>query len=1504
MTLPGGAADKLGNRYEKWWTLSQFVRMLQGETEAIRIEDPGVEKAEFVVATGSEQEFHQAKRSHPNGKWSLAALGTDLLQRIGNQLVGNNDQFIFASGSDARELSDLCEAANNAESVEEFQLSFLAAEGRKERFQKLCDLWACDVPTAFDCLRRIKIRTIGEPELEQKVRWGVIALFLAKPNAVMDALRGIAEDSVHRTISREILLKELTHRGYTLRRLRSPEHAAIATREATDRYLADARSRLIQQKLVPRAASQTLLSRLQGAPIDSVLTGRAGSGKTACVVEIVETLRERGSPVVAFRLDRIPSPSTTMDLGQRLGFEESPVLMLAAAAEDAERPGVLIVDQLDAVSTMSGRSSGAFDLVESLLHEARGTRQRATILTIVVCRAFDWMNDSRLRKLLPDSHAQVDVTEFAADEVKTILDDACYDPQLFREHQLELLRLPQNLSLFIEARFDTSNAPAFGTAKDLFDRYWEEKRKSVAMRVAPAPDQWMEVIKIICAEMTATQQLSLARETLDTIQLDYLEQLASEGVLTFDGGRCGFGHESFFDYCFARLFFTQSESLVSFLKESEQHLFRRAQARQVLVYLRDRDHARYVRELCNLLSDQGIRMHIKDLVFALLAEVMDPTDEEWAIWKKWMEPALNAIEKGTPNADKLSELAWQRFLGSSSWFTFADQHGMIEGWLASGSEELADVIVNCLKVHHQHSPDRATALLEPYANEGGEWVQRLAVFIDWAHHHKSRRLFDLFLRLVDNGTLDADPGTDTGNRTFKSMHHDLSKHRPEWVPEVLAHWLRRRLAVIRKSGEDLNTIEFFSYDRDAAETFRKSGERTPTVFVKHVLPVVLEISDFALIENTPPRSDAVWRMLIKTDHPSSRDACLLGTAEALATLASAGDVDLRDVIADLRSRETHVANHLLLALYCGGTARYADETVALLCDEPWRFQCGFSDNPNWCAMELIREMVPHCTVEDRERLETVILSYLSPFEQTSSGHRLAGQSRFALLSVIPTELRSTRAKAHFRELERKFSEPRGEPRKMSGGLVRSPIEKTAAAKMTDAQWLRAIDKYSSETRLHCWDDPLKGGAVELARELEAQVIEEPGRFARLSLKFPVDANPVYLERTLAALENVAIPETLKFQVCHKAFADAPGHCGAVISDVLGSIEDPLPRDAIRMLQWLATEHEDPDREFWQEDASGGQPYYGGDIHHNGINTTRGRASRAVQKLILADATYIHRFRSTLDRMIRDPSPSVLSCVAGTLQAVARHNPALAMALFRRTNLSEDRLLATRHVRDFIHGGLRDYFLELRPTLERMLRSCEPEVCEIGARLVGIASLIHREASDLADEALRGSGRHRLGIAQVASANVTAPDCRTWSKAMLTTLFNDEDPDVRRESASCFRRLEDETLYTYNDLITAFCDSRAYQENSSWILHTLENTQERLPGTTCLVCERFLDRFADDDKGLEPTRFSGTHSVAKLIFRTYQQHQNGEWTSRLLDLIDRLCLERIVDARREFEQFER
>ena len=1508
MTLPGGPADKLGNRYEKWWMVAECIRLLRGDTEEIRIEDPNVEKAEFVVKVGAlRREFHQVKRSHPSGKWSLAALASDgLLQEIYNALAGSDDHFVFVSGSEARELAELCEAAKDAVSMTEFEHNFLAAKERKQSFEKLLDrYWECDDLTAFERLQRIEVRVIGEPDLEEKVRWGVQALFLSDPGKVLSELRAIIEDSVHCTVTHQYLVKKLSQRGYQLRRLHSPERAGVAVREATSQYLNIARRQLIRQTLVPRAAAEKLLSRLKGGATDSVVTGKAGSGKTACVVEVTEALRERGLPVLTLRLDRMPfqSVSTTADLGRHLDLEESPVLVLVEAAEAAGRPGVLIVDQLDAVSTMSGRTSSMFDVVEGLLQEARGTRPRAVLHTVVVCRAFDWRHDHRLRRLLPsgsDPQAEagkVEVTEFTVDEVKSLLNDAGFHPATFQGRQLEILQLPQNLSLFLEAGSDASQAPAFRTAMQLFEWYWTEKRQAVAERIAPPVDQWMEVIKTLCDEMTSSQQLSVPREALDNFTTAYVSQLASEGVLTFDGHRYGFGHESFFDYCFARVFIRRQETLVSFLKCSEQHLFRRAQVRQVLAYLREENRTRYVKELRDLLSDDDIRVHIKDLAFALLAEVPDPTDDEWTIWQQWIAPALKAIDEGVSNRDKLSEIAWLRFSGSSSWFEATDQRGIVKEWLASSNDWLTGMAVTYLGRHQNRSPNRVAALLGPYADQGDEWTSRLRSIVSWADLHTSRRFFNFFLHLVDNGTLDEAQGSNT----FWSMIRALCNNRPEWVPEVVAHWFRRRLSVIRVAGTDLRSQDFFGYDQSAAEIFKASAKLAPAAFVGHVLPVVLEVSDFAQFDDTPPKHDAVWPFLMKTEHPRSAEACLLELAGALGTVAHENTMDLCEVIGELRSRHTNVANYLLLALYTGGATRYADEAVALLCDEPWRFQCGFSDSPQWCAMEAIRAVFPHCTAESGKRFEAVILGYIHPYERTKEGYKQAGWSRFALLSAIPSELRSARGNAHFEELKRKFGEPEGEPHGITAGVVVSPIKKDAATKMTDDQWLRAIAKHHSDDSRHFSRDELTGGASQLAQQLNAQAEEDPERFARLSLRFPMDANPAYLERVLSALVKASIASDLKLRVCRKAFAESLGPCGQSIADVLGKVEDRLPDDAVQMLHQLVTEHEDPDREAWQEG------YYGGDILNSGINTTRGRAADAIRDLIFADATYIERFYPTLNQMTQDRSTAVLSCVAGTLCAVSYHDPALSMSLFQRMTLSEDLLLATRYICRFIHARLRDNFTELRPIIERMLRSSASEVRKVGARFAGLAFLAHEHAADhLVDGALQGDAQRRFGIAEVAAANIAVPECRVWCETRLAALFDDDNPEVRREAASCFRQLQENSLDDYVDLIATFRDSKAFEENSFSILDALEKSPRRLPGMICEICEKFLDCLANRARDIRSRHASGlpVRTVAKLIFRTYQQHQADKWTSRSLDLIDRLCLEQISDAWHEFEQFER
>ena len=1505
MPLPGGPANKIGNRYESKWTLSEFLRVLGGDTESIRVESPGLEKAEFVVTRGSLKELHQVKRSHTNGKWSLPELEANgLLLAIGKALVGSNDRFVFVSSSDANELRDMCEAAQGAETVEEFTHHFLEAKQRKAGFNRLVRIWNCLPADAFDCLKRIEICIIGERLLDDLIECKVSLLFLADSRRVIEALWSIVVDSVHRKATYESLSGELSAKGLRLRRVLNPSSAALAVRKATDEDLAGARDRLIGNELIPRGAVDTLVSRLDEAT-NGVLTGKAGAGKTACVVQLVDSLRAMDLPVLAFRLDRHLSALTTTALGSELNLEESPVTVLAAAAEAVGRPAVLIIDQLDAVSTMSGRMSAAIDLVGRLLRESRGTSAGVTIRTVVVCRAFDWNNDHRLRTLMPDPKAHVDVTEFGVTEASEILVKSGFNPALFHPHQIELLRLPQNLYLFLASRFGPSRAPAFGTVKGLFDRYWDEKRRSVAERFGDGSDQWTGVIKILCDEMTSTQQLSVPKERLDGVPIKYTAQMASEGVLTFDGRSYGFGHESFFDYCFARLFVNRPESIKSLLIESEQHLFRRTQVRQLLAYLRDADFSRYRTELGDLLTCEAVRPHIKDLAFGFLAEVSDPTDSEWEIWDEWAASTIEAVEQGRQTSNRLSELAWRRLQVSRSWLPFIERSGILNAWLTSGSDRLVDVAISYLRLHQRDSPELVATALEPYVNRGGEWATRVQRVIEWGDHHTSRRSFELLLRIVEHGTLDPGPEPTRVNSAVWTPLHDLARTRPDWGSELVANWLRHRLAMIRAAGEDPQKPGILGFDRGEKETIRKLAEGAPTAFVDHLLPVVLEISEFALIEAEPPKRDAIWQWHMESNHPNGEIACLMALAGALAKLARDGVEDMRDVVAELRGRNAYVANHLLLSLYHGAVARLADEAIPLLCDEPWRFECGTIDSPNWYAMRLIRDAAIHCTGENRKRLEETILNYVRPYERTRSGYKFHGYGQFALLSAIPEGLRGVKARVRFAELQRKFGEPPGEPEEGEAGFLGSPINETQTQRMTDGQWLRAIEKYASECSPQFLRGELVGGSLELARSLERRAKEQPVRFAHLSLRFAPETNPVYLERTLAALGTTSIDFDLKLQVVAKAFAESREECGVYIADVLGSITNRLPDRAVRMLHCLATDLEDSVIEPREDRLAVGNANRGGDLDTIGINSIRGRAAGAMATLIRGDDEYIVRFGSTLDQMSRDPSAAVRACVAGTIRAVAYHDPVRGMSLFLGMDLSEDRLFETPHVLALMRARLHDSFDRLRPLVERMLRASDPSVCTAGSRLAAIASLIHESARDLADQAMNGRDSHRLGIAEVASANIADPRYRAWCEERLIVLFDDESSGVREQAASCFRGLRNEPLRAYEDLIGSFLDSLAYRCDASPLVDELVESREWLPGMTCVVCGKFLDSFADGNLGTVDRQSWQVETIAKLVFRTYQQHRDDDqWASRSLDLIDRLCLETQGSAQGEFDQFER
>jgi len=554
-------------------------------------------------------------------------------------------------------------------------------------------------------------------------------------------------------------------------------------------------------------------------------------------------------------------------------------------------------------------------------------------------------------------------------------------------------------------------------------------------------------------------------------------------------------------------------------------------------------------------------------------------------------------------------------------------------------------------------------------------------------------------------------------------------------------------------------------------------------------------------------------------------------------------------------------------------------------------------------METITAVAPYLSGVDLSLLEDAILDYVPRFEASVEGRRSRGWTQFALLSAIPGERRSRRAQTRFQELERKFGEVPGEPKKLKAEIVGPPINPSESQHMTDDQWLKAVKRYSTELS---WDrrGGHVGGAHQLSQVLEESVKNNPERFARLAMKFDASMNPVYMQRTLIGLSQVESDEGLKLDVCRKAFVESRNGCGGEIADAIGSCSGALPAEAVEMIGWLATKHPDPERERWQEEGRDGRRYLDGEVYTYGFNTARGRAAMAIRRLIWSEPGNLERFRETLKKMVKDRSSAVLSCVAGIFEAVAVTDPEEAVALFLTMDVPTEELLATPHVAGFMAHSIGKRFAELSPLIERMICSGESAVAEQGALLAGLALLYGHDAERLVRAALAQGEPQRLGIAKVAASNIKNRECRDWCERRLVELFEDEAAEVRREAASCFRHLEGEPLEEYGDLVDRFSASPAFGDDSSSILEALEESRQRLPGMTCLVCERHLERFSEESRDLRSARARDPYTLVKLVFRTYQQHQKDKWSMRTLDVIDQLCLEGLVGTAEQFDSFER
>jgi len=1508
MPTHGGTSDKFGNRYEFLWAVDQLLRILEGKALDFTLEPISPEESkgiEFKVTNAAGTvDYWSVKRQTTQAGWTLALLtangdsGRSILgDLIGHVQRSDANHGVFASTLGAGALEELrLYIADEALFKDRLEQS---ADLRGKFRTSILPLCGGNEELARQLLTRIRSHAADEAQLKDRAQDMIRRLLYEASGAQLEVgkIWALFEDlllrTIHTPIDRSIILAELESHNVRLRDWAVEKTVRAQIEQLCDSYVAPIKEELINGTFLSLGGLDEVLSG-DGTPKNrkTLIVGGAGGGKSTTLAHLVESLQQSKVPVVPVRFDQLPDGIlTTGELGRKLSLPESPVLVLAGVADGG--PCVLVVDQLDAISMASGRRVELWSLFDSLRREAERFPQMSLI---VGCREFDLEHDQRMRtmKSSQSGFSLITLKALSPEAVDAVLQKAGLDITRIQPEIRAVLALPLHLSMFLhlspEAQF------ALHDRDGLFDSFWTEVERR-ANRRAERTIAWTAIIDKLTSWLSAHQRLSAPRDVLDDFSAD-AAVLTSERVLILSDGQYRFFHEAFFDYAFARRFASQGRGLVDFLLAGEQDLFRRAQVRQILSYVRSHDRAYYLHELRSILLDSRVRFHIKSLVLQWLSSLPQPTVDEWTILKGAREacPRLVSHIRGT-------------VLGTPGWFDALDASGLFCEALASGDTVREQEVIGCFSFSPvlKERSARIGELLEQYRTGDDRWNGYLESVFRSGDFYHDRKMFDLFLELLSKGLIGITSPDGTARADWWHLMYSVSKERPELASEAIGVWLNsvylRWLETSHASAEESSRksghhplSDVLNYSGDGTLVIRDAA-KAPSAYAISLLPVVAEIIRTTVKElEGGLDSDPIWTFRSYGDDLHQNDDVLLSClAQSLERLAVDFPEQLDSLLAPCLQRPHNAIAYLVLRAWSANPELYSERLVDFLVEDPRRLKIGYSawggggSAQDFVSLQGVRACSPLCSAEKFVALERAILAFQDRWESSRPAYR--GWRQLRLLRALDESRRSKAARAKLAELQRKFPETDEQPPVSMGSQpswVGPPIPEDAQSKMTDDQWLGAMLKYQG--RDFRTSHSLAGGELELARSLEQRTFASPKRFASLAQKMPDDLPSSYFESILRGVAesghkdaSLRDPE-LATGLIRRVHSLPSRPCGRTIAWLIQRWENiEWSDEVVDTIAWYALNDPDPECDYWRTGSDGKTPYFGGDPFTAGMNCARGAAAGAIAAILFSNPSSAGRLEAALYAVSHDRVISVRAVSVQALIALMNIDPTKAILWFNEAIDGAPELFNTMLFERFVYyAGFRDY-KQIHPVIRSMMDSTIPAVAIAGGRQACLHGLTLAEAAEDAQYACGGTTSLREGAAGVYARDVAHKEVGPTCRARLKQFFHDPVDSVRLKAVSAFQHLSELSTGEQADLLQSFLESKPKVGELWLVLRFLQDSPVQLPDLILNLAK--LCVAGNDDDGDQGRHHGASMELSKIIVRLLVQTEDPQVRAQCLDLID-------------------
>ena len=1148
--IRGGRADKAGNTFERLWIVSLALEVIEGHATAIQWEGLGPEGdgIEFEVRRPDGiREKHQCKIENRNeAKWTATRLAPILKVAKTHLESDSSVRFVFVSRDPVRVIGGLAAKANSCDDdASSFFAYCLASKEDRAEYQSLCASWELDSTDEADAriamgfLRRMDFeRGIWERSERRRLYLHAESLLDGNGKEVVTFVGQLLEENIGNTYRSDDIRNALREQGFPPLDLVSDPRIPKGIEQLQDRFRSALEPHLIGAEVLARPETELLLGRMvaDGGARLLFVTGDAGSGKSGVLLDAVRLLAEEAVPHLPLRLDtQYPDTAVRKYSKEHLGLPASPGVCLRTLADG--RRAVLIIDQLDAIRWTSANSDAGWELCKEIIDEAL---RFPNVSVIVAGRTVDLDDDPRIEHWKKGKETgqvieveQLTVGRMPEEVVSSVVGRYGIDHASLLAREKCLLSNAQSLQLWWRLAKD-GNVGKFSSRAALLQSYWRHYRSKAVQQYGATIHDINRLLDALVGFMDTKGRLDAPNALVDQygVAAEALRRLA---ILDWTSATTRFTHQSHLDYLTIERVFLRAlrdeVTPIEWLRGHDQSLFRRDQVRFLLQLLRDEDPKLYLAFLQDIFFGEGIRFHIQHLALTTLAQADPPTDAEHELVKRlWSEEPshLHVLERV--------------LAGHRPWLERFTDEGIIPAMLTAEDEPPRHEALFLCRRSAAVAPEWFERVLAPHWDSGDpQWAERIGSVLAHDVEHDTPTVFGWRLARARAGA--DQPEIYNADR--------LSKKDQTRALVYLAAIVEGLVTNVERAagGDERRRVEVdserFKNLLDACEAYpRLTWDALLSVHARAVaVEEAIHGDGFSaagyLVQDSARQIISLLHDFLTTSGAKLLESDGVSFLAELTTLGQAPSTPhARRLAVDvLATTPDELAND---AVACFFSVESPLDIVA----SPESMHRTDNLSPQDPAIRAIRALGGSCAPDAVYRIERAVLAFHADYERRSiewqleqiRDHRWIGEypnhyglSQYALLLAMPKERLSDEGARARRMWRGKFGDliKYRDTGPMEMHSVASPIPPDNTKFVSDDVWVGIVtgERAGNPTTPRELKD---GRYVDRSPSSYACSLEEagklnPGRYVRLGLRFPADAEESYYSALLRVAAVTAPP---------------------------------------------------------------------------------------------------------------------------------------------------------------------------------------------------------------------------------------------------------------------------------------------------------------------------------------------------------------------------------------------